>query len=83
MLFIIMIAVVCFMTIPNKKYFQGGSGCARSALVTIGHLYPLLKDKTYKRILVVATGALLSPMLSAQKESIPCVAHAISLEVVD
>lgn len=67
----------------KQEVFQGGSGCACSALVTMGHLYPLLKDKTYKRILVVATGALLSPMLSAQKESIPCVAHAISLEVVD
>lgn len=67
--------------IHKQDVFQGGSGCACSALVTMGHLYPLLKDKTYQRILIVATGALLSPMMSAQKESIPCVAHAISLEV--
>lgn len=67
--------------IYKQDVFQGGSGCACSALVTMGHLYPLLKDKTYQRILIVATGALLSPMMSAQKESIPCVAHAISLEV--
>lgn len=68
--------------INKQEVFQGGSGCACSALVTMGHLYPLLKEKKYKRVLVVATGALLSPMMSAQKESIPCVAHAISLEVV-
>ena len=69
--------------ITKQEVFQGGSGCACSALVTMGHLYPLLKEKKYKRILVVATGALLSPILSAQKESIPCVAHAVSLEVVE
>lgn len=67
----------------QQEVFQGGSGCACSGLVTMGYLYPLLKEKKYKRILVVATGALLSPILSAQKESIPCVAHAISLEVVE
>lgn len=73
----------CMLYDINKQdVFQGGSGCACSALVTMGHLYPLLKEKKYKRILVVATGALLSPMMSAQKESIPCVAHAVSLEVV-
>ena len=73
----------CMLYDINKQdVFQGGSGCACSALVTMGHLYPLLKEKKYKRVLVVATGALLSPMMSAQKESIPCVAHAISLEVV-
>ncbi|WP_028043971.1 stage V sporulation protein AD [Candidatus Stoquefichus massiliensis] len=67
----------------KQEVFQGGSGCACSALVTMGYLYPQLKEKKLKRVLVVATGALLSPMMSAQKESIPCVAHAISLEVVE
>ncbi len=69
--------------INQQDVFQGGSGCACSGLVTMGYLYPLLKSKKYKRILVIATGALLSPMMSSQKESIPCVAHAISLEVVE
>jgi stage V sporulation protein AD len=66
----------------QQEVFQGGSGCACSGLVTMGHLYPMLKEKKYKRVLVVATGALLSPILTFQKETIPCVAHAISLEVV-
>ena len=35
----------------------GGSGCACSALVTLGMLF----NQNYKRILVVATGALHSP----------------------
>ncbi len=66
----------------QQEVFQGGSGCACSGLVTMGHLYPMLKEKKYKRVLVVATGALLSPILTFQKETIPCVAHAISLEGV-
>lgn len=69
--------------LSHQPVFQGGSGCACSALVTMGSLYPQLKDKKLKRILVVSTGALLSPMMSAQKESIPCIAHAISLEAVE
>ncbi|KXU48984.1 MAG: stage V sporulation protein AD [Longibaculum muris] len=67
--------------VNNQEVFQGGSGCACSALVAMGYLYPQLKEKKLKRILVVSTGALLSPMMTNQKESIPCVAHAVSLEV--
>lgn len=69
--------------LDRQEVFQGGSGCACSALVTMGYLYPMLKEKKYHRILVVATGALLSPMMTFQKDTIPCVAHAISLEVVE
>lgn len=68
--------------LKHQNVYQGGSGCACSGLVTMGYLYSLLKSKKYKRILVVATGALLSPMMCSQKETIPCVAHAMSLEVV-
>lgn len=34
----------------------------------------------FKRILVVATGALLSPLSFQQSETIPCIAHAVSIE---
>lgn len=66
-----------------QPVFQGGSGCACSALVTMGSLYPQLKEKKLKRVLVISTGALLSPMMSCQKESIPGIAHAVSLEAVE
>ena len=46
-------------------------------------LYQQLKNKQMKRVLVVSTGALLSPMMTFQKETIPSVAHAISLEAVE
>ena len=68
--------------VKNQPVFQGGSGCACSAMVTMGYIYNQMLKETYKRVLIVATGALLSPLILAQKETIPCVAHAIVLEVV-
>lgn len=68
--------------INDQEVFAGGSGCACCGCVTLG----LLKDKLLKgelnRILVVATGALLSTTSMGQKETIPSIAHAIGLEVV-
>lgn len=67
--------------IHKQDVFLGGSGCACSALVTFGYLVEEMKKGRYKKVLVVATGALMSPITIMQKESIPAVAHAISLEV--
>lgn len=60
---------------------SGGSGAGCSATVLYGHLLNEMKKGTYKRILVVATGALLSPLTVQQKETIPCIAHAVSIEM--
>ncbi|MCP3032665.1 stage V sporulation protein AD [Halobacillus sp. A1] len=62
----------------DQPVFSGGSGCACSAVVTYGKLLEDLKAGTYKRILVVATGALMNPMMLQQKESIPGIAHAVA-----
>jgi stage V sporulation protein AD len=64
----------------DQPVISGGSGCACSATVTYGHLLNRLRKGELKRILVVATGALLSPLSYQQKESIPCVAHAVDIE---
>ncbi|WP_442603648.1 stage V sporulation protein AD [Paenibacillus sp. KN14-4R] len=58
----------------------GGSGAACSAVVTYGTLMKKLQSGELKRILVVATGALLSPLTFQQDESIPCIAHAVAIE---
>lgn len=58
----------------------GASGAGCSAAVLYGHLLNQMKKGVYKRILVVATGALLSPLSFQQKESIPCIAHAVAIE---
>ncbi len=60
---------------------SGASGAGCSATVLYGHLLNQMKQGVYKRILVVATGALLSPLSFQQKESIPCIAHAVSIEM--
>jgi stage V sporulation protein AD len=61
----------------------GASGAGCSATVLYGHLLNQMKKGMYKRILVVATGALLSPLSFQQKESIPCIAHAVAIEMND
>jgi stage V sporulation protein AD len=58
----------------------GGSGCGCSATVTYGHIMKQLRNGDLKRVLVIATGALLSPLSFQQGESIPCIAHAVSIE---
>jgi stage V sporulation protein AD len=39
-----------------------------------------MKKGELKKVLIVATGALLSPLSYQQKETIPCIAHAVSIE---
>ena len=41
-----------------------------------------MKKKNLKKVLIVATGALHSTTTVNQKETIPAIAHAISLEVL-
>ena len=60
---------------------SGGSGCACIASVFSGFLYNELKSKNMKKILLIATGALMNATTSQQGESIPGIAHAISVEV--
>ncbi|WP_216830448.1 stage V sporulation protein AD [Alkalihalobacterium elongatum] len=64
----------------DQPVFAGGSGCACPAVVTYGHLLKEMKLGKIKRMLVVATGALMSPTMMKQKESIPCVAHGVVFE---
>lgn len=60
--------------------YQGGSGAGCVALVFNSYLYDLLKRKKLKKILLTATGALLSSLSSQQGESIPGIAHAVTVE---
>ena len=58
---------------------SGGSGCACAGLTFCGYIYKLLSEKTIKKVLFMATGALQSPLSIQQGESIPGIAHAISI----
>ena len=37
-------------------------------------------DKEFKKVMLVSTGALLSPTSTLQKQTIPCIAHAVVIE---
>lgn len=68
----------CGELIYSKEQTEnaGASGCACVAIVTLG----LLFNQKYQRILVMATGALHSPTSYQQGDSIPTIAHAVSIE---
>lgn len=61
--------------------YQGGSGAGCSSVVFSSYFYKLLKEKKVRKILLIATGALLSAVSSGQLESIPGIAHAVSMEI--
>lgn len=67
--------------INTQPVFQGGSGCACSALVLSTWILSEMKQGKLKRILFCPTGALLSSTSINQKESIPCICHVIEFEV--
>ena len=60
---------------------SGGSGCACAATVFSGYIFNQLKEKKYKKILLIATGALTNSTTAQQGESIPGIAHAVSIEI--
>ena len=67
--------------LDNQPVLAGASGPVCSALVGFGYIYKEMLKGKYKRVLLVPTGAIFSPTFTFQKESIPGIANAISLEV--
>jgi stage V sporulation protein AD len=57
----------------------GGSGCGCSATVLAGYLYSQLQSGALQNILLIGTGALMSPTAVQQGNSIPGIAHLIHL----
>ena len=68
--------------IDRQSVYAGGSGPACLPLVAYSYVMDLMKKGKIKRVLLVATGALMSPSMVNEKQTIPSIAHAISLEVV-
>lgn len=62
----------------SQHKYMGGSG---PTVIPYVFFNKILKSKNYKRILLVGTGALHSPTMVNQKNSIPSIAHAIEIEV--
>lgn len=73
----------CGMLIYSKEQpevFSGGSGGACCSVVTFGYLLNQMISQKWNKILVSATGALLSSVTAQQKDTIPCISHAIVFE---
>lgn len=71
----------CMIYRKEQDTHAGASGCGSSAIVLCGYLYTMLLKKAYKKILLLGTGSLHSTTSYHQKESIPCIAHAIAIQV--
>lgn len=73
----------CGLMIYNLKeqdVNSGGSGCGCSASVLCSHVLKEMKKGALKKVLFVATGALMSTTSSKQGQPIPSIAHAVLLE---
>lgn len=64
----------------NQDVKCGGSGCGCIASVFSSYFFEMLKTKRLNKVLVVATGALMSPLACQQGETIPSIAHAVAIE---
>ncbi|MDE7399307.1 MAG: stage V sporulation protein AD [Oscillospiraceae bacterium] len=63
----------------NQDVHAGGSGCGCSASMMCAHFLKKVQSGEMKRILYVATGALMSPTMVQQGGSIPGIAHAVEI----
>lgn len=70
---------VMIFDLQSQDVHSGGSGCGCSATVFSGFIFSELQKGNLNNVLFVATGALLSPTSTQQGESIPCIAHAVSI----
>lgn len=69
--------------LDKQPVLAGGSGPVCSGLVNFGYIYKEMLKGKIKKVLIVPTGAIFSPTFTFQKESIPSIANAISLEVTE
>ncbi|MCM1299436.1 MAG: stage V sporulation protein AD [[Eubacterium] siraeum] len=65
---------------PEKQdVHAGGSGCGCSASVLCGCILREIQQGKLKNVLFAATGALMSPTIVQQGESIPGISHAVHI----
>ncbi len=64
----------------RQDVHAGGSGAGCSAIVLAGDIVKRLRSGELRRVLLAATGALMSPVSAMQGESIPAICHAVTIE---
>ena len=65
----------------DPAFQSGASGAGCSAAMYFSDVFAKMMSGEYNRVLLIATGALLSPLSYQQGETIPCIAHAIELRM--
>ena len=65
--------------VERQNVFAGGSGPGTIAATLLGYVYKKICKNELDKVLVCATGALLNPIMTNQKRSIPSIAHIIEL----
>lgn len=73
----------CGMLIYSKATqdkHSGGSGCGCAATVTASYLLPKIESGELSNVLLMATGAMMSPMSIMQGQAIPAVAHLVNIK---
>ena len=74
---------VLIYDLRTQDVHAGGSGCGCCASVLCGHILPAMRKGVWKRVLVAATGALMSSTSAQQGASIPGICHAVAIESED
>ena len=74
------VGVLIFDKDSQDTHSRSVVGCACSASVFSSYIFGQLKSKKIKRVLFIATGALMNSMSVQQGETIPSIAHAVSIE---
>ncbi len=64
----------------NQDTHAGGSGCGCSAITLASYILKQLREGTWKRVLFIPTGALLSQVSFNEGNSVPGIAHAVIVE---
>ncbi|MDF2540207.1 MAG: hypothetical protein K0S76_3228 [Herbinix sp.] len=64
----------------SQDTHAGGSGCGCSAVTFTSYILKQLKERSWKRVLFIPTGALLSQVSFNEGKSVPGIAHAVIVE---
>ena len=66
---------------PEQDAHAGGSGCGCSASIIAGRVIKEMRAGRYRRVMLISTGALISTISKQQGETVPGIAHAVTLEL--
>lgn len=72
---------VMIYDLENQDVSCGGSGCGCSAVTFCGYICDRMKKNELEKVLLIGTGAMMSPQSLLQGLSIPAVAHLVEFEL--